>query len=384
VKKDNDKFIEEFMNEFTHDNRVSAAPIEEKAEVWHVSEAPVEEKVGGWHYVKTFCAFFSAIATVACVIILASPRTHFMGFIIGAWILGVISALIVAPGKFFSFGLGVLGSCITFGWYLLPFPWDILIVIFAAPIGLIVALFLMVVAPIFFTVYTYFKEIRQKYTDIKKELIAIEAPKMERSFDAVEIYERYAEEEYAMLYSEDILKNPVSVLVSDDGYNREYHYDFEQRDGNIHTRCEMIIIFEYVKGEWEVYSVNTVETPIGFDNVNGTWKGMGSYPGNLSSGNNYTVSLDLSQDGGNGTVDISCGDWSNHLDVTVQAGEITEGSASLAGALEEMVSIKLVLEEPLSFTVFGITNTYEEIDCDYFFDSNVLIMRNFAYGMILR
>ena len=70
---------------------------------------------GLWHYIKVFCTFFCLIASFAAAMTLTEVRTSYGGYIAFFWILGVISAILVAPGQFFRFGCKIMAVCATFG-----------------------------------------------------------------------------------------------------------------------------------------------------------------------------------------------------------------------------------------------------------------------------
>jgi hypothetical protein len=371
----------------------------------------VTVSAGKWHYVRVFCAFFSLIATFASLAMAIDTHTQF-GWLLGImWFLGVVAALLVSPGKFFAFGWGLVSRCAVFAWLLLPFPFDLIPFLILVPLSIVVALICLTIVPAIFTIYTYISDISDYSTDSKKEWMAVlsgigtviicagvffglnaigravEAPQMENSFDAYKIYSEYAKEnEGAREYSEIVLDNPVFKEKSDGGYVREHRYEFEQNDGLLEVKYDVTIVFEYMDRGWVVSYVREIGTPVGFSNIDGTWTGTGTYPGNLSAGNIYTLSFGFSKEGGeSGTLEVSHGDvLLNHMQFTVEIGQFTD-SASLYydKELGTLVQLKLVLNEPVTFETFGVKNTVTEVECFYCFSNNSIILKTFKNGLVL-
>ncbi|MBE6608392.1 MAG: MFS transporter [Ruminococcaceae bacterium] len=358
---------------------------------------------GKWHYVRVFCAFFCSIATFASLAMLIDTRTHF-GWLLGImWFFGVIAGLLVSPGKFFAFGWGVVWRCAVFAWFILPFPFDLIPLVIIIPCSVIVAILALTVVPVIFTIYTYISDISYDSTDSKKERTAIiagvgaalicaavflgvntigravDAPEMENSFDACEIYQKYAKEnENAKEYPYEVLSDPVSSEKYDKGYVRENYYEFEQQDGLLQVKYNVTIVFEYIDNEWYVSDVQEICEPVGFSSVSGIWTGTGTYLGNLSSKNLYTLNFTFSkEEGGSGTLDIS------HSDVLIQHMEFTVEIGELTGTTDAIVNLKLILSEPITFETFGVKNTVTEIECVYGFSNNSVTLKTLNHGLIL-
>lgn len=375
-----------------------------------VNAAAKKASAGIWHYIKVFCTFFSLIATFGCICFCAEIRSNCWGLLVSFWMIGVVAALIVAPGKFFNFGWKVICACATFGWFLLPFPFDLVSVAASVTLGVVVAFLALVAVPAIFTVYTYMTDIRYDCQDPKKEILvaaagvgavllciglfmgltaaskAIEAPHREASFQPAQIYQTYAQDnEAASVYADQILNAPVSSEEMDEGYIRVNHYTFEQQEGNLSFRYNVDMEFEYTDGRWNVRRVNETKEAVGFTQIGGTWAGTGKYPVNLYANNQYVCSMQFSADGGEGTLDITHPDWEGaHLDFSVLVGDF--GVSSFMNYGEEygnLVALTLVLEEPVEYSFFGMTDTYPEIACVYSFDTNTVIFDTFDFGMVL-
>lgn len=361
---------------------------------------------GKWHYVRVFCAFFALIATFASLTMAIDTRTHF-GWLLGImWFLGVVAALLVSPGKFVAFGWGLVSRCAVFAWLILPFPFDLIPFLVLVPLSAVVALLCLTVVPAIFTIYTYISDISDYLTDSKKERTAViagigaviicagvffglnaigraaDSPEMENSFDAYKVYTEYAKEnEGVREYPEAVLDNPVSKEKSDGGYVREHRYEFEQNDGVLSMQYDVTIVFEYIDREWIVSYVNEIGNPVGFAPVSGTWTGTGTYPGNLSAKNLYTLSFSFSKEGGeSGTLDVSNGDVViKHMDFTVEIGQFSDAGKELG----TLVQLKLVLSEPVTFETFGVKNTVTAVECLYCFSNNSITLRTFKNGLVL-
>lgn len=366
---------------------------------------------GIWHYIKVFCTFFSLIATFAAVTTMIRMRSDYIGLLALMWVIGVLGAVIVAPGKFLKFGWGIMYACGTFGFFLLPIPFCFLSFFFSVAAGLVAAFLSLMVVPAIFTIYTYVTDIRYDATDNKKEWIAIiagvgtalvcfalfigltavgqavEAPKMEEKFDVVKIYEEYtSEHEDAKEYSSEILANPITTEKMDDGYIRKNYYEFTQQEGDLQVQYNVTMAFEYINKKWTVTGVEETSAPIGFNAISGTWTGTGEYPENLSAGNQYVLSFNASKEnGGTGTLDVTHEGWNGrHFEFTVQVVGFSDGYTEFLNSdLGTVLSLKFVLKEPLVYEVFGIQKVVSEIECVYCFDANVVMLKTFDRGLVL-
>ena len=366
---------------------------------------------GTWHYIKVFCAFFSLIATFAAVTTMVRMRSDYIGLLALIWVIGVLGAVIVAPGKFLKFGWGIMYACGTFGFYLLPIPFCFISFVFSAAAGVVATFMALMVVPAIFTIYTYVTDIRYDATDTKKEWIAIiagvgsalvcfalflgltavgqaiEAPKMEENFDVVKIYEEYRQEnEDAKEYSSVILENPITTEKMDGGYVRQNYYEFTQQEDYLQVQYKVTIAFEYINKNWKVTGVEETSEPISFDAFSGSWTGTGEYPENLSAGNQYVLSFDVSKEnGGAGTLDVTHEGWDGrHMEFTVQVVGFSDGySEFLNNDIGTVLSLKLVLKEPLVYEFFGIEKVVTEIECVYRFDANVVMLKTFDRGLVL-
>lgn len=367
--------------------------------------------VGKWHYVKVFCTFFSLIASFGCFCFATELRSDFWGLLALMWGIGVISALMVAPGKFFKFGWGVICACATFGWFLLPFPLDLITVALSASVGVVVALLALVAVPAIFTVYTYITDIRYECEDVKKEIIAgaagvgavlvcialfmgmtaiskaIEAPEMEKKFNVVEIYEEYRKNNTdANEYSADVLSNPLDTTKMDDGYIRVNTYEFIQKEGKLDFRYHVDMEFEYIDDNWQITDIHEDKKALGFEAFSGTWTGKGEYPANLSAGNQYVCTFSINNDNsGTGTLDVTHDGWEGeHMSFSIQVGEFAiSDSMSWGEEYGNIVYLTFVLDEPVSYEFFGVSNTYNEVKCIYSFDADALVLDTFDYGLVL-
>lgn len=370
-----------------------------------------KESAGIWHYIKTFCSFFSILSTLAFIGILTNYRSHFIPYLVAIWGLGVVAGVLVSPGKFFKFGFGIVGAIAKFAWFILPFPYDLIPLIFAIPFGILLVLAIMIIIPGVFTVYTYYNNIVFGATDKNKELITIgagvgaalilfgtflgitgigklvEAPKMEREFDTYAIYEAYmTDHDEPVEYLESSLAEPISVVESDDGYIRECYFEFEQYVDNLCSEHKVWITYDWYNDKWNITKIEEESTPVTFTTVSGTWYGKGTFPLNASYGNEYTCNLTFTPDGGYGTIDVTCGAVSYHLDVVdIEMGEMR---TSLNGGYYEeeygsLQDMKLILGETLSITSWGTEYRYSDIECVYSFDSNAISFHSFANWLAL-
>lgn len=370
-----------------------------------------EEKAGIWHYIRVFCSFFSILATLSCIGIFTSYRSNFIPLLIVMWLAGVVAALLVSPVEFFVFGFGIVKALMTFAWVCLPFPVDIIPVVLMLPLSVILIVLFLFCIPAAFTIYTYFDDLSYDATDSKKEWIAIlagvgaallcfglflgltsighavEAPKMEKSFDAYRIYSEYTEywEEEAV-YTEEALSEPVSIKESAGGYVRDCRYEFDSYDGSLLSHYTVDITFDYYSDCWNITTIDEQKTPVSFTEVEGAWSAVGTYPLNLSYGNNYNVKLNFTPEGGSGTIDVTCGQVEYHLDVAdIEIGEMSyyETSGYSDGETGAVLPMKLILGETLSYSSWGTYYTYSDIDCVYSFDTDTITFHSFAPRMML-
>ncbi len=370
-----------------------------------------EKKAGIWHYIRVFCSFFSILATLSCIGIFTNYRSNFIPLLIVMWLAGVVAALLVSPAQFFVFGFGIVKALMTFAWVCLPFPLDLIPVMLVLPLSAVLIVLLLFCIPAVFTIYTYFDDLSYDATDSKKEWIAIfagvgaallcfglflgltgigkavEAPRMEKSFDAYRIYSDYTEYwDRETVYTEESLSEPVSVEESAGGYVRDCRYEFDRYDGNLLSHYTVDITFDYYSDHWNITSIDEQKTPVSFTEVEGTWRAVGTYPLNLSYGNNYDVKLSFTPEGGSGTIDVTCGQEEYHLDIAdIEIGEMSyyETSRYSDGEIGAVLPMKLIFSEPLSYSSWGTSYTYFDIDCVYSFDTNTISFHSFAARLML-
>lgn len=372
-----------------------------------VSDPPA----GAWHYIRAFCAFFAIITSFAPIIVMTEMRTHYLDFLGVVWILGVISALLVSPLKFLKFGWNILSKCAVFGWFLLPFPFDLVSVAVAIVVGVLGAFLALVVCPAIFTIYTYFTDIRYYCVDNKKEFIAIgsailtvivtvglffamhgittaiEAPMVQDKFDAVSCYNTYSEENTDVKpLSEEILRNPKSSEFTEGGYVCKNVYEYEGKEGFVNFVYTDTVEFEYINNVWKVVDVNEEKVAGAFDTVNGTWMGVGSYPANFSDNNQFTITLtNLTEDGGTGNLSVYLeGTTDDYSDFTVEVGESeTQIIDALTQETEVVTTLTLILSNPLVCDNF-VSTTISEVECEFSLTENEIRTYTFDIGgMIL-
>ena len=365
------------------------------------------KKAGLWHYIKVFCTFFCLIASFAAAMTLTEVRTNYGGYIVFFWILGVISAILVAPGQFFRFGCKIMAVCATFGWFLLPFPLDLATVAASVAVGLIAVLASLFCIPAIFTVYTYITELRYECTDWKKDLTAalagiaavlaaiglffamhtvtqaVEKRQMDRTFDAVTIYEDYArKDDDATPCPEEALEDPVAVTEEDGGYIRIYDCSFTTHEDGMYFEDELQVEFEFINGEWSVVGTDLERELVDMDPVSGTWTGEGEFWANFYPTNRYTFTLNgLTARGGSGEMSIRLEDV---IDVY---SAFTVSSATFRtykdlNTQEEFYVLDLVLalEDPIVYSVFGSQETITHVECTYSLSQGVIATTAFDFG----
>ena len=365
------------------------------------------KKAGLWHYIKVFCTFFCLIASFAAAMTLTEVRTSYGGYIAFFWILGVISAILVAPGQFFRFGCKIMAVCATFGWFLLPFPLDLATVAASVAVGLAAVLASLFCIPAIFTVYTYITELRYECTDWKKDLTAalaglaavlaaiglffamhtvtqaLEVRQMDRTFDAVTVYEDYARDNAnAVDCPRDALEDPVDVTEEDGGYIRIYDCSFSSHERGMYFENELQVEFEFENGEWSVVGTEHDRELVDMDPVSGTWTGEGEFWANFYPTNRYTFTLEgLTAQGGSGEMSIRL------EDVIDEYSAFTVSSAAFRtytdlNTQEEYYVLDLVLEleEPIVYSVFGSQETISSVECTYSLTQGVIATTAFDFG----
>lgn len=377
------------------------------------SVIPAEEvqiRAGAWHYIRVFCAFFCSVATFAAITMVSGARTHFTALLGVIWFFGVVAGVLVAPGKFFKFGIGVFIACVSFGWYAFPFPLDLLTGALSLPIGAAGAFFAMIGIPAIFTIRTYVTDIRYEKTDDKKETAAIaagigaailcialflgltaigkavEAPELEAKFNAAQLYDDYRQTHpEAKAYEGDVLENPVTANKLDEGYMREHYYEFTQQEGSLLVQYNLVMEFRYANDAWSITNVTEVATPVACDPLSGTWTGTGKFPANLSAGNQYTLQFHASMEqGGTGTLAVTHEGWAGaQMSFTVEFGAFSDGYTEfLNNKLGTVVNLKLVLDESYTYENFG-TKTLSEIECVYCFATDTVMLKSLDRGLSL-
>ena len=359
-----------------------------------------------WHLVKVFCSFFSLIATFSAVLVLTEVRTHYVGLLMFGWVLGVIAAILVAPGKFVKFGGVIMGACATFGWFLLPFPLDLVTVAASLAVGLVAVLMALFCIPAIFTIYTYITDIRYDCRDWKKDLIAaasglgaalliavlfltlhgitkaVEAPMMEKRFDPVTAYELYTEKNLnAPTCPAEVLQNPTSTEETDDGYVRINRYTYSVKEENLYFDYDLEVTFDYTDGKWSVTSAKQIKDVTGFDPISGTWKGEGKFFGNLSLSNEYTLTLDqVTESGGTATLEIYLEDTTDERkSCTVQAENLRISTYDD----EVLVDLILTPEDPITYLVFGSSDEIGEVQFTMSLTNNTASTLTFSFSEIV-
>ena len=360
-------------------------------------------KKSTWHSVRVFCAFFSLLATFASVMFLTEVRTRHEGLLVILWILGVVAGILVAPGKFFKFGVKVMGVCATFGWFLLPFPLGLATVAASVAAGLAAVLAAVFCFPAAFTIYTYITDLRYDCTDSKKDLMviltalaatvlaiaaffslqgitqAVEKPMMNARFDPVAIYQDYEDRNAnAPACPAEVLEAPADTTNTEKGYVRVHNYIYDGQEDGVFFDYTLQVTFEYDNGKWCVTDTEYTSQPTGFAPVSGCWSGTGKFFGNLSYDNRYTVTLDaLTQQGGSGTLEIFLEDTIDEtltFDVTVDALRDT-GSGVCA-------DLTLTPREALVYNVFGGEDQLTELPFTLSFHDNTFITTAFSFSEI--
>ena len=125
------------------------------------------------HYIKVFCTFFSLITSFSAILVLTEACTNYTWYLVFFWLLGVISAVLVAPVKFLKFGASIISFCASFGWHFLPWPFDLTFAVASVAVGLAAAIVSLFCIPPIFTLYIYITDIRYECTDRPTEITAI-------------------------------------------------------------------------------------------------------------------------------------------------------------------------------------------------------------------
>ena len=381
-------------------------PAMKKKSAVNQKTAPVTSR---WHLVRIFCAFFSLVATFSAIMILSEVRTRF-GWLLGLlWILGIVSGILVAPGNFCKFGLSIMGACAAFGWFILPFPFDLVTVVASVAVGFVAVIAALFCIPAIFTIYTYMTEIRYACVDWKKDITAaaaglgaaiaaillvlalqgitkaVEAPLMEKRFDPAAAYEIYAENhDDAPECPEDLFENPLSEEKAEDGYVRINRYAYEDKEENICCSHDLEVEFEYIDGKWRVTDHTEVRQILGFDPISGTWTGTGEFWGNFYPDNQYTLTFEtLTEAGGNGTLRIYYPETIDETYAfTVRVDELRLVTDN-GGADEVFADLTLIPEVPIVYGVFGGVEQMTELPFSVSLTGNVVTTTAFDYGEIL-
>ena len=367
----------------------------------------ITAKAGTWHYIKVFCAFFSLIATFSAVMCLTDYRTNYDGFLVMFWLMGVISAVLVAPGKFFQFGLSIMGGCAAFGWFLLPFPFDLVTVVMSIGVGLVAILAAMFVIPAIFTVYTYITEIRFDCVDWKKDMLAalagigavvvaiglffamhtvtkaIDAKQMDKRFDAVDCYHQYMEDnDNAQVCPDEALLNPVSTEEQEDGYIRLYNCEYETWEDGLYFDNTMEVTYEYEDGRWRVIDTDHSRELSGFDPISGCWEGTGEFWGNFYPDNQYTFTLDsVTEDGGAGTMKIYLADVINeNTAFTTEVVGLRMYKDVTTGQEKAAADLVLNLDNPVTYSDFGMSDTITQVECTLSLTDGLITTTAFDFG----
>ncbi len=369
-----------------------------------------EQPAGAWHYIRAFCAFFAIITSFAPIIVMTEMRTHFLGFAGVLWVLGIISALLVSPLKFLKFGWNILSRCAIFGWFLLPFPFDLVTVAVSIAVGILGAVLALIVCPAIFTIYTYFTDIRYYCVNNKKEFIAIgsaiaivlvsiglffamhgittaiEAPMVKNKFDAVSCYNTYSEENTDVKQlSEDILSNPKSSEFSEGGYVCTNVYEYEGKEGFVNFTYRETIKFEYLNNIWKVIDIDETKEAGTVDTINGTWKGTGYYPANFASNNEFIFNIkNLTESGGTGALSVYLeGTTDDHSDFTIEMGELeTQVLDPVTQETEVVANLTLILDSPLTCDNF-VSQTFSEVECEFSLTENEIRTYTFDVGGVI-
>ena len=366
-----------------------------------MSEHQVERKernsdAGLWHYIKVFCCFFPLITTIGCILLATESLmgVEELGLILMG--VGILSALIAAPGKYFKFGFLIISSCAVWGFCIFIFPFNLATALCGILVGVMGTIVSLVFVPAIFSIYTYITDIRYDGDNTKKELIVIasaiiaavvlsaatwgvsgiaaaaNAGELDEKFQVVSIYQNYiGDYELAEDYPAEILEAPISSEKTKNGYFRTNTYDFTRTVNNVLYHYNLNIDFKYIKSgdvsEWVVMDVSGSKYAIGHETITGTYTGEGEYPGNpLSSKNPYSCSITLPNDGnGYGTLDVA----EQHLEFTIEEGDFVNSKNGN--------SVKLIFKFKKPLVVAGFFSddkTYEELNCVYNFDKNTLII----------
>ena len=360
-----------------------------------------------WHYIQVFCTFFCLIASFAAAMTLTEVRTNYGGYIVFFWVLGVISAMLVAPGNFFRFGCKIMAVCATFGWFLLPFPLDLATVVASVAVGLIAVLGALFCIPAIFTVYTYITELRYDCVDWKKDLIAalaglaavlaaiglffamhsvtqaVEKRQMERTFDPVATYEDYARRnDNAAACPEEALEDPDAVTVEDGGYIRIYDCSFTTHEDGMYFEDSLQVEFEFENGEWSVIRTDLDRELVDMDPVSGTWTGEGEFWANFYPTNRYTFTLnDLTARGGSGEMSIRLEDViDEHKSFTVSSATFRTYKDLNTQQEHYVLDLVLELDTPIVYSVFGSQEQIVFVECTYSLTQGVIATTAFDFG----
>ena len=128
---------------------------------------------GLWHYIKVFCCFLPLITTIGCFLLATESLmgVEELGLILMG--IGILSALIAAPGKYFKFGFLIISSCAVWGFFIFIFPFNLATALCGILVGVMGTIISLVIVPAIFSIYTYITDIRYDGDNTKKELIVI-------------------------------------------------------------------------------------------------------------------------------------------------------------------------------------------------------------------
>lgn len=381
---------------------------ETKVTVMDVSDNnKIEQPAGVWHYIRVFCSFFSIITSFGAIVAMTEMRSNYLDMVAVLWILGIISALLVSPLKFLKFAWQIISKCAIFGWFLLPFPFDLLSVAVSIVVGVVAAILAVMVCPAIFTIYTYFTDIRDFCVDNKKEIItiisailavavligmffilhgittAIEAPIIKEKFDPVAAYNTYVDNHPdAKEISEDILSNPSSSTFSEGGYVCTNVYEYEGTEGFVNYSYTDTLKFEYTSGAWKVMNTNEEKIIDSYNAISGDWTITGEYPANNSEDNEITFNiLNLTQDGGTGSISVLTYDnYSISENASITMGEIETREVNYKTHENELVTqLSFEFESPIVFEGFWGECGITRVDCEFSLTNNQVNSCYFDY-----
>ena len=366
---------------------------------------------GKLHYVKVFATFFPLVSTFAFFRINGIRDNSVLPFYVILYVLGLLSAVLVAPRPFFGFLWRLSAGLGTFGFTFFIFPLNLATGLGFLALGILLSLAVLLICPAVFTLYHYFTDLKQESTSLKKELTALMAglaaavlligafygtdklvsavkfPHLKGSLNPAAVYAQWSEDSPgAVPMTAQQLSEPVSSVFNSDELTCENVYETVVKKGVADFKTRMAVNFIYSDKSWKVRDTREDFEYAGIEPVTGVWEGIDGFYGNFCHDNQYTLTLDnFTQDGGTGTFHIYReGEVDELRSFTVKVNELQDtDSYQNKSDCSVKLDISLLLDNPVTYSTFGGDDSFSEIKCTYDLVENTICTDTPTLGLQL-